>query len=133
MTTDDEDQKRIREEVCAEVQAVLDKHDCGGVVLICSRDSAAWRLVFPRWSGLQPDGEHGARLRVNSRTAEAKAQADSTLGMIANLRDMSTDVANLFGNLFRQAKAALAEKRVEVEHKSFGPGQGIFPGGRKGG
>lgn len=130
---DTEDQKRLRVTVADEIQAVMDKHEVGGVVLLCSRESAAVHGV-----GLQPrpgreDKSPGARLRIHSRTLESRAQADSTMGLIANLREMSADVANLFGHLWRAAKRELERQGAEIEHEPFSGTRGIFPGGRKGG
>jgi hypothetical protein len=130
----DNDQNRLRNLVSAELKAVLDKHDVAGVVLVISRDSAAWLTVFPKWSGLQRDPVHGARLRINSKTPEAKAQGDSTMHMIVSIRDMCGEYHNVFGRMFRQARDALRAQGAVVEHKPFGgDNHGIDPFGGKAG
>lgn len=48
---DTDDQKHLREVVLEELEVVMRKHKCGGVVLINSFESAAWRYVFPEWGG----------------------------------------------------------------------------------
>lgn len=116
---DTDDQKHLREVISAEIKAVMDKYEVGGAVLLASRDSASWLTVFPVWSGLQPDPVHGMRLRINSKTPEAQANADATLGLIMNIRDMCSDYANFYGRFFRQAKDALATQGATIEHEAF--------------
>lgn len=136
--TDSSDQKHIRETVAAEIQAVMDRHQVGGVILLCSRESAAWRFVFPTWSALQSDPVYGARLRASSKIPGDAERLEAAMHMIGSLRDMTSDAANVFGSLWRQAKRAIEAGGGSVEHTPHGgPGShsphGIFPKGRSGG
>lgn len=132
----DEHRRHLEEVVIPELRAVMAKHEVGGVLLLAGREASAWRIVMPAWSGLQledaPDGSGKAyaRLRLNSRTPEARAQSNSTLGMIAHVRDMASDVTNLYGALLRQAKDALKAQGASVNYVR---GLGAYPDGRKGG
>jgi hypothetical protein len=112
-----EDSKHLRSVVGAEIQAVMDKHEVGGVVMLCSRESAAWITVFAKWSGLQEDAVHGMRVRFNSKLPDAQARVDSTMGLIANLRDMCSDYANVFRSVYQQVVDSLEKQGAVVEHK----------------
>jgi hypothetical protein len=133
--TDDTDQKRLRQTISDEIHAIMDKHGVGGVVMLVSRESASWRMVFPDWSGLQPDPSQPGtplRLRLSSKTPEARQAADSTMHLIASIRDMSSDCVNAFGRLFRAAELELQKQGSGIDHKPFGDGEGIDPRSRKG-
>jgi len=125
---DDDDQMHLRQVVGDELEAVLRKYDAGGVLLLSSRTAAAWRSVFPSWCGLQPDPQAVLRLRINSRTPEAQANADATMHFIAAVREMCSDYANFYGRLWRQAVDALKAQGAEVEHTPLGRAPGV--GGR---
>lgn len=129
----DEEERRLRVTVSDEIQAVMDRHQVGGVVLLSSPIASSWRIVFPKWSGLQYDPQSGEmRLRLNSREPGAQEKANATVGHIACLRDMASDCANIFGRVYRTAKAALEQQGCVVEHTPFAGGHGIDPASRKG-
>lgn len=125
---DDPEQAHLRGPVADEIEAVCKKYDVGGVLLLVSKTSASWRSVFPSWCGLQPDPVHVLRLRMNSRTPEAKENADSTMHFIATVREMCSDYANFYGRLWRQAVDAIKAQGGAVEHAPHGGGKGV--GGR---
>lgn len=114
---DNDDQRRLRVTISDELEAVMRKHDVGGAIFLASRDSASWRFVFPPWSGLQPeplpDGGAQLRLRLSSKAPEL---ASATVGMIANIRDMCTDAAEVFGRTFRRARRELEAQGAKVDH-----------------
>jgi hypothetical protein len=83
--------------------------------MLVSRDTAAWRVMLPSWAGLVFESK-GLRLRINSKTPESRAVADSTMGFIGTIRDISNDTHSLFGRLFRQAKYVLEQQGAELVH-----------------
>jgi hypothetical protein len=125
---DSEDQRRLRV-IAEELATLMDKHDVGGVVMLESRESSAWRFVIPKWAGLQLE-RGGIRVRINSKTPEAQAIGNATVGMLASLRDVSHDIGEVFGNLFKQVKAALEAQGSGVDHNPFGGKGGVGPSGK---
>lgn len=113
------DRQRLTEVVHAEIEAVMKKHDVGGVVLVVSPESAAWLTVLPNWSGLQPDAVHGLRVQLSSRDRNAHDRAEATKHLIACIKDMCGDYANFYGRMFRQVKAAIEASGGVVEHVAF--------------
>lgn len=125
---DSDDQRLLREVIADEVEAVFKKYDVSGAVMLCSRTAAAWRSIFASWSGLQPDPVHVLRLRMRSKTHEDQENGESTMHMIASLREMCSDYANLYGRLWRQAVDALRAQGATVEHRPWNDGETV--GGR---
>lgn len=106
---DSDDQKHLRNVVLEEIEAVMRKHQCGGVVLLNSVESAAWRLVLPDWGGLYWMPE-GIRMRIRAKTAPA--EADATMGFIRSMRDFSAQVFNRFDQLWATAEKALGPENI---------------------
>lgn len=121
MPTDDPEQQRLRVTVSDEIEAILRRHDLGGVVLLASRTAASWRFIIPTWSFLER-GTEGFRLRIRTKTPDSLARTEDTLHMIGSVRDMARDVTELFARFFRAAEAQLGDA---LEHKPFGAGVGV--------
>ena len=121
------------EQVTFELRDVMVKHGVGGVVLAISEDSAAWITVFPEWSALQLDDDHGMIFKVGRGEPGNHRKVQSTLHLIASVKDMCLDYANVFGQFFRQVKQQIEQQGGEVEHTPFAGGRRIDPlGGRRG-
>lgn len=115
MPTDDPEQRRLRVTVSDEIEAILRRHDLGGVVLLASRTAASWRFVIPSWSFLER-GPDGFLLRIRTKTPDSLARTEDTLHMIGSVRDMARDVTELFARFFRAAEQQLGDA---LEHKGF--------------
>lgn len=113
-----------------EAARVFARYNCGGVLLIVSKQAFSWKIVIPRWSGLRlemlPGGRAQFRLRINSKTPDAQRIADATVGLIVNLRDMANEVGDLFAQQYKHVKRALEASGARVEHRPFGGGHGIL-------
>lgn len=92
--------------VADELDAVLKKHDVGGVVLIASNGRAAWAHNTPTWADVfdTPNG-----LRVQLREPLDSVCAQDTIHMIGCLRDMASDCTNIYGRLYRIAREQLRD------------------------
>lgn len=108
---DTDDQKHLRDVVLEELEGVMRKHKCGGVILINSFESAAWRYVLPEWGGLIEEAG-GLRLRINSKTPRAREVGDSTLGFIKSIRDFSAQVFTMFDNVWEMASKAIGPENI---------------------
>ena len=120
---DSPDQQRVRG-VLDEIHALLDKHELGAVVLVNSKESAAWELVVRDWGAFRilEDGSFLLHLQIKKADPEATKRTERTLAFVGSIRDMSRDATELFGRMFRQVKQELAKSGNEVEHA-------VFPGG----
>lgn len=105
MSHETADQARLRA-IANEVDALLKKHDVGGVVLIASNESAAWAHNMPTWADVT-DTPHG--LHVALREPLNVERAEHTMHVIGCLRDMAHDCANIYGRIYRLARAQLRE------------------------
>jgi hypothetical protein len=108
---DTDDQKRLREVVLEELEAVMRRHKCGGAIFINSFESAAWRYVLPEWGGLVDEGA-GMRIRINSKTPDARKVGDATLGFISSLRDFSAQAFKLFDTLWETVSKAIGPENI---------------------
>jgi hypothetical protein len=115
---DDEDQRRLRNEVAQEIEDVMAKHDVGGIVFLSSQKSAAWRFVIPKWSGLQIEGSE-LRLRISTRTSEAHEISNTTVGMALRFFEMSSHCAAMFQAILDQVKDALGATGALLEYEPF--------------
>lgn len=120
-----------------ELEAVMRKHDLGGVVVLSSMKLGTWVAVIPEWSQLvhTPTGEAGVSdlfFRADGSTPEALERFNATMSLVALIRDACSDYVNVFGKLFRHAKQFVEQQGVTVDSKPFRGGRGIFPQGRKG-
>lgn len=110
---DTDDQKHLREVVLEEVEAVMRKHQCGGVVLINSFESAAWRYVLPEWGGLSNQStDAGMAMRMRIRAKSDPKQADATMGFIKSIRDFAGQVHELFDQLWERAVKEIGVQNV---------------------
>lgn len=104
---DDDDQRRLRTVVCQELEDVLHKHDCGGVVFVASKRSSSWRFVLPLWGGIVIEGPGALRVRISSRTPALREVADQTMHYVADMRDMLAQSALMFMQLYDEVVEAL--------------------------
>jgi len=122
---DTPDQRRLRVTISNEIEAVLRKHDLGGVLMLASRESASWRFVIPPWAYLvdvDGDGRKGFVLRINTKTADARARTNDTLHMVGCFRDIARDCVEIFSRMMRVAKMQIANGGGELTHEPFGGG-----------
>lgn len=132
-----EDELRLERLFDEVLKPILRQHNVSGVIVLASEKSTAWTVVFARWSGLQvqpsadPSEPSTVQLRLGRQAAPGVHQ-DGTMGMIAAYRECFSDLANLFGGLWRGARTQIQEKGGQVDHTPYGGGHGIFPAGRKG-
>lgn len=131
--TDSEDQRRLRLTISDEIEAILKKHDVGGVIMLASPESASWRIVLPSWSYLADMGKGFAlRIKIKKEEPSTTARTESTLHMIGSFRDLGQECVNVFGRMFRVAKMQIANHGGELEHTPFGDGkQRMDPQGGK--
>lgn len=110
---DTDDQKHLREVVLDELEAVMRKHKCGGAIFINSFESAAWRYVLPEWGGLaHHESGAGIRIRINSKTPDARKVGDATLGFISSLRDFSAQAFKLFDGLWETVSKVIGPENI---------------------
>lgn len=115
-----DDQRRLRA-ITEEVQALFERHQVGGVVMVASEQSAAWHQVIPSWAaiGTKPNG---FVVQIRGSTPAGVERTASTLGFIGSMRDMANDLLNLYGRLFRIAREQITLMGGELEHVPFGGG-----------
>ena len=116
---DTDDQIHLRNVVLQELAAVLQKHNCGGVLFVGSFKSVAWQIVDPQWSGIYvtPVGAgHELRLRIHSKTPEAAKMGNATVTYIKAMRDFSAQAFLRFDRLWEMAKRGLGD-RLDTEKK----------------
>lgn len=120
---DNDDQRRLRNEVAEEIEAVMHKHGVGGAMFLCSEESAAWRFVLPQWSLLQFDTIGVLRFKGNTRTPRARALIENTLHYIGAVRDMAGECATMYGDLFACVERSLPDSSISHSpFKGFGVG-----------
>lgn len=123
---DTDDQKHLRDVVLEELEAVMRKHQCGGVILINSFESAAWRYVLPEWGGLTGDAASGGiRLRINSKSPRAREVGDATLGFIKSIRDFAGQVFMMFDGIWKMAEQAIGPENIY--DRGYGMGEADKP------
>lgn len=127
---DDADQKALRE-LGRVIEQIMHEHDCGGVIMLDSRKSSSWTIVFPKWGGIGIEPLTGQmRLRISNKTPELQAIANATLGFIASTRDIAGEVAYMFSSLFDQARASLRKHGSDIDHPPQGSPGHIGPSGK---
>ena len=127
---DTDDQRRLRA-LGRDLDEQMRAAGAGGVVILSSRESSSWTISLPNWGGLQPDILTGQlRLRINSKTPEARAIADATLGYIADVRDIAGEIATVFSGLFEQAERALKAQGADIDHQPIGSPGKVGPTGK---
>lgn len=109
------DQRWLRYEVLEEIEQVMRKHKVGGVVFVVSKESAAWRYVLPKWSGLRREGAH-LRARWSGKTPEGRETADVTMHYVGALRDMTGQCALMHMKLWDLLVGQLRSTGGSVEH-----------------
>jgi hypothetical protein len=122
---DSDDQRRLRNVVAEEIEAIMVKHNVGGAVFLASKDSAAWRFVLPEWSALQFEGGIGMRFKGTTRTPEGRILFESTLHFLLAVRDMTRDCAALYADLYRCIEQGLPPGAVKHNNpfRGFGVGR----------
>lgn len=105
-----EDETRLRA-IADELDAVMKKHDVGGVAMITSTAYAAWIHNRPSWADVV-DNDQG--LRVNIRQPLDAFRARATIHMLGCLRDMASDCLTIYGRLYRNARSRLRELGAET-------------------
>lgn len=109
----------ILKTAAAEIEAVLKKHDCAGIVMLASQTHMEYLLkIDPSWSCCWvEEAEGGKVLRVRSRrdeypdkAAQKKVMEDST-GMILGFVDVARDTMT---NLERVA--AMIGAKMDISH-----------------
>lgn len=111
----DQDQDRLRR-ISDEIDQLLRKHDCGGVILLVSKESAAWRFSIPDWVGLTPLSEGAFRIQVPAKSDNERAV--NTMHFVGTLRDMGNEVGRLFAQIFSSVVDTLGPD--SVQHRWFG-------------
>lgn len=106
---DDEAQQWLRNKVAQDIEDVMVRHSVGGVVLLASKEAAAWRFVIPSWAGLYREGPNGWRFRWKK---EQRAKADLTAQLVLAIRDLAMHSAAYFYDLAKQL-----ESSVEIDHE----------------
>jgi hypothetical protein len=124
MQDDTPDQKRLRQ-ITHEVEALLKKHDVGGVVLLASAESAAWLHVIPTWAGIIETAQ-GMVVHLRTKSDHALTRTEHTLHLIGCLRDMAHDCNAIYGRMYRAARGHLSQHN-HVDHIAFAGGRRIDP------
>lgn len=116
----------IQDPACAaaleEIEAVLKKHQVGGTIILVSRESAAFRVRYPEWCGIQPqdpDENGGMPVRIKL-SSDDKETSDSSLHCVLSMRDLLVAIAN---NQFAFAEfvvETLKKEGVLIDHNPFG-------------
>lgn len=109
---DTDDQIRLRNVVLQELVAVLQKHNCGGVLFVSSPKSCAWKIVDPQWAGIYTKSVgtgYELRLRIHSKTPEAAAMANATVTHIKAMMDFCGQAFMRFDRLWQMAKRGLGD------------------------
>lgn len=99
------DQKRLRA-ITDEVDAILKKHDVGGIALIVTKESAAWAHNLPTWVDVV-ETPHGVQIKF--RAPFQANRVEQTMHALGCLRDMASDCVNIYGRLFRLGRHQLKE------------------------
>jgi len=109
---DDADQHKLRTTIADEVERILKKYDLGGVVVLVSKESAAWRFVLPKWAMLAPHPD-GFVLQVRGSTESGRRATESTIHMISSIRSICGDWSSFFGRLHKQIKEQMGDSLVD--------------------
>jgi hypothetical protein len=117
---DSEAQRRLRYVVALEIQEVMTRHNVGGAIFIASELACAWKFVLPTWAGLRYEGDNGFRVKFSSKTPEGRLLADRTMHLIATMRDMTSNAALIFMNLFDMVEKQLGPGQIEHKRVHFG-------------
>lgn len=99
--------------VLDELDAVLRKHECGGVMVIASKERAAWRVSFPEWSSVYQESDNRMRVRLRSKDHNTGEQS---LHFLLATRDILNMVSRQFRAMSAGVLAALKEKGINVDH-----------------
>lgn len=100
-----------------EIKSILQEYDIGGFISLNSKTHGEFKIAIdlPTWSVVKfTEDEKAVRVKFKK---EQKEEAEATIAMIANMRDLSA-------MLFMQSDQIIAqiEKHVQVDHVPFGGG-----------
>jgi hypothetical protein len=109
---DDRDQHRLRVTIADEVERVLKKYDLGGIVVLVSPSSAAWRFVLPKWAMLAPHPD-GFILQVRGSTEAGRVASESTVHLVKAIATICSDWGGLFSRMHKQIKEQLGDRLVD--------------------
>lgn len=101
--------------VLDELGAVLKKHECGGTVVVVSREQAAWRITFPEWSTVYPEADDRMRVRLTSKNADL---SEASLHALLSMRDIARACASKLTTMSQAVLSALQSNGVEVDHRN---------------
>jgi len=112
---DDPAQRFLREVVHPEIAAVLQKHNCGAVVITCSKQAAAWITVLPDWGALRPDpNPAGMRFTAKRDDPDQHEKLELGLHFLKAVKFVCNDINNFYGRFWRQVTGHLKAQGVEV-------------------
>lgn len=121
MCDKEQDEETRLQAITDEVEAVLRKHDVGGVVLIASNGCAAWAHSIPTDVDLY-DTPIG--LRVAIREPLDTGRAHQTMHVLGCLRDMANDCNSIYGRLYRMARNQLHDMGADEIERRISGGSG---------
>lgn len=99
-----------------EIDAVLEKYQIAGNIMLASSTHAAFRFSLPKWSGVQIEGD---RLHVKLQSSDP-AHAESSLHLVLSLRDLTARSANLLVGVADAVLRELKAGGAVVLHSPFG-------------
>jgi hypothetical protein len=100
-----------------EIETVLRKHQVAGNVVLASSTHAAFRLIFPEWSGIRLEGVDRVRIKLKSADPE---HAAASLHLVLSLRDLSLTQALSVDLVAKTVLGELQRRGIEVDHEMFG-------------
>jgi hypothetical protein len=109
---DDADQHKLRVTVADEVERVFKKHNIGGIVVLVSPSSAAWRFVLPKWAMLAPHAD-GFILQVRGSTEAGRQATESTIHLVSSIRSICADWGSFFGRVHKQIKEQMGDSLID--------------------
>jgi hypothetical protein len=96
---DTDDQKHLRDVVLEEIETVMHKYGCGGVIL--------------NGAGLSKTSPGAAcGCAINSKSPLARQVGDSTLGFIKSMRDFSAQMFTMFDQVWEMASKAIGPENI---------------------
>lgn len=103
---------RLREAI-AEIRAVCEKYDCGGVVSLSSKEHGEFAFIIPTWSLAQFEGPNQDRIRLRAKSGvHPQEQLESTLHFLMSTRDICAGYAQQISTL----EGMVREHDIGLEH-----------------
>jgi len=107
-------------EAMAEIEAVMEKYDMGGFVVLSSLTHNEFKLfIEPSWSMARVLTDHktGVIKGIHFKVRKAHpVQVDATAGMIAAIRDLGGMISDHMDRMMKQLGST-----VGIEYDPFGP------------